>query len=671
MLNSKISFEEVANAIDSSKLGKAFLFVPNEALKNESAKRLLHKLFNVCFESGLSPDAWLKSDLKPLFKGGDKNPRNPLDHRPICIMSCIAKIYSCVLNVRLQSHLNANNLLSDTQNGFRAGRSCIDHIFSLVTILRNRKAQSQDTFLCFVDFRRAFDSVNHILLFNVLSVEFGIVGNMYKSLLSLYSNPVTRVILTSEKSSMETEYFDCPLGVKQGDILSPTLFSMFVNSLTAELKNSDVGVTLELSNETSMIVNHLIYADDLVCIAENAEDLQSLITIVNLWCCKFRLEANLTKTEIMHVRKPSVPQSKFVFKFGAKAINYCKTYKYLGLQINQHLDMEKMSNSFLDSASRALSAVVCKMIKNKGFPFNIFEMLYNCCVTSISDYAHDVIGFYQYTASSTIHTKAIRAYLGVGHSANLCGLRYEMGWLEPRSRTQIKMLRYYLKLKNLPDDRLTKKIYIHDQFFMNQNPNFQCWSYEIRQIIARNDLIFDIESVPSKVICKNLENSLLQKDVAMFRTQCLRSPKLRTYNSLFSVFVDNCIIVNYSRLCLPFIVRKRLSQLRLGVLPLRIETDRYQRVKVDASQRFCKQPKCTNNDVNTAVKTFEVENEFHFLVQCKQYEHLRNVLFSRLSCPEFDQLNEQNKFCYMLTRTDIARLVEQFIVDAFDHRPIS
>ena len=117
---------------------------------------------------------------------------------------------------------------------------------------------------------------------------------------------------------------------------------MFVNSLTVELKDSDVGVTLELSNETSMIVNHLIYADDLVCIAENAKDLQSLITIVNLWCCKFRLEANLTKTEIMHVRKPSVPQSKFEFKFGAKTVNYCKCYKYLGLQINQYLDFEKM-----------------------------------------------------------------------------------------------------------------------------------------------------------------------------------------------------------------------------------------------------------------------------------------------------------------------------------------
>ena len=204
---------------------------------------------------------------------------------------------------------------------------------------------------------------------------------------------------------------------------------------------------------------------------------------------------------------------------------------------------------------------------------------------------------------------------------------------------------------------------------MNQNPNFQCWSSEIRQIIVRNNLTFDIDCVPSKVICKNLENILLHKDVAMFRTQCLKSPKLRTYNSLFSIFVDNCISDNYSRLCLPFIVRKRLSQLRLGVLPLRIETDRFQRVKVDAAKRYCKQPNCTNNDSAAAVKTFDVENEFHFLVKCKQYDHLRNVLFSRLSCPEFDQLNEQNKFCYMLTRTHVARLVGQFIVDAFDNRP--
>ena len=118
-----------------------------------------------------------------------------------------------------------------------------------------------------------------------------------------------------------------------------------------------------------------------------------------------------------------------------------------------------------------------------------------------------------------------------------------------------------------------------------------------------------------------------------------------------------------------FIVRKRLSQLRLGTLPLRVETDRFQRVKVHATQRYCKQPNCTNNDVTAAVKTYDVENEFHFLVVCKQHVNLRSVLYSRLSCPEFDQLNDQNKFCYMLTHTPVARLVGQFIIDAFDGRP--
>ena len=160
------------------------------------------------------------------------------------------------------------------------------------------------------------------------------------------------------------------------------------------------------------------------------------------------------------------------------------------------------------------------------------------------------------------------------------------------------------------------------------------------------------------------------QDISMFKSQCSKSPKLRTYNSLFSIFVDQNFTDSYTRLCLPFIVRKRLSQLRLGVLPLRIETDRYSRVKIDAKNRFCRQPKCKNNCTTTPPSKFDVENEYHFLMCCKQYDHLRSVLFSKLSCPQFDQMNDQNKFCYMLTCPSVARCVGQFIVDAFDARPV-
>ena len=122
-----------------------------------------------------------------------------------------------------------------------------------------------------------------------------------------------------------------------------------------------------------------------------------------------------------------------------------------------------------------------------------------------------------------------------------------MGWLEPRSRTQIKMFRYYLKLRKMPDDRLTKQIFICDQNFMLQNPNLQCWSSEIKQITLRNNLLFSVDNVPPKLLCKIFEKVLLAKDISMFGNQCLKSPKLRSYNSLFSPFDHQLFSENFSR----------------------------------------------------------------------------------------------------------------------------
>ena len=100
-LNLGISYAEVSEAIDNSKLGKAYLDIPNEALKNTNAKKLLHTFFNLCFQNGISPADWSFSDIKPIPKK-DKDPRDPLHNRCISIMCCIAKIYSKILNSRLQ-----------------------------------------------------------------------------------------------------------------------------------------------------------------------------------------------------------------------------------------------------------------------------------------------------------------------------------------------------------------------------------------------------------------------------------------------------------------------------------------------------------------------------------------------------------------------------------------
>ena len=183
-------------------------------------------------------------------------------------MCSVAKIYSSIMNKRLQTYLEKNDLLAEEQNGFRVSRSCIDHVLVLCTVLRNRKALGLDTFVTFVDFQKAFDSVNRdLLLYKLLKI--GIRGNFYQSLCAMYKNPRARVVLCSHK----TKYFDCPIGVKQGDSISATLFAIYINDLADEIKQSGIGIQLGEGD----CLNILMYADDIALLAANENDMQELV----------------------------------------------------------------------------------------------------------------------------------------------------------------------------------------------------------------------------------------------------------------------------------------------------------------------------------------------------------------------------------------------------------
>ena len=218
--------------------------------------------------------------------------------------------------------------------------------------------------------------------------------------------------------------------------------------------------------------------------------------------------------------------------------------------------------------------------------------------------------------------------------------------------------------------RLTKQIYLYDQHFSKCNPRLATWSSEIVEIISQNNLSAIVHTQSPKIVLSLLKNSLQTRDQNMHRRECLKSDKLRTYNTLFDPFVPHESAIAYTRQCLPFILRKRLSQLRLGCLPIRIESDRYTRPIVHRDLRYCLQPKCKNvaNSLDDSLK--DVETEFHFLIVCSQYDSLRNILYSKIESPCFATLTNQHKFVYLLTNQSVSKIVAQFIVDAFDERPV-
>ncbi len=166
LLNQPIRLEEVKKAVTRAKNGKAMGTdnIPNEVLKNDRVIGALHAFFQLCFDSGKVPSIWTQSVINPIPKNRTNDPRVPLNYRGISLLSCIYKIYSAILNYRLTKHLDDNSLIHDEQNGFREGRSCVDHIFTLSSIIRNKIQQKQDIYACYVDFRKAFDFLDREMM---------------------------------------------------------------------------------------------------------------------------------------------------------------------------------------------------------------------------------------------------------------------------------------------------------------------------------------------------------------------------------------------------------------------------------------------------------------------------------------------------------------------------
>ena len=652
-LNAEISYDEVSKAVDRSKFNKSYLDIPNEALKNTNAKMLLLWFYNLCFKSGHNPSDWDLSNIIPIPKK-DKDSRDPLQNRCITIVCCVAKIYSSILNSRLQKYLEENNILVEEQNGFRAGRSCIDHLFVMCTVLRNRKAMGKETFLCYIDYKKAFDSVDRNLLLYKLS-NIGVTGNMYAAISSLYSNPRSRIIL----QDYCTDYFDCPIGVKQGDCLSPTLFSIFINDLAWEIKDSNIGVNIEVEdiagNIEVIVLNILLYADDIVLFAENEEDLQSLLFIVQIWCKKWRLEVNLSKTNILHVRPNRKLQSIFVFLLNNRPVSYCKSYKYLGCYIDEHLDYNYTSKMNNDSAGRALSSVITKMIKNKGFPFSIYSILYRACVCSISQYGSEIFGYEKYDCALKLHLRAARAFLGLPKNVASFGLISELDWLLPQYQSQIKMIQHFSRIMCTPSNRLMYRIYIWDRK-LTESGQFHTWSSEVQSILNQHNLakVFeDQEIFQSEKITMQLKTSMYEMQQQIVRNECEYKPKLRT----FMLFKDFGPLPPHVGKPLSFVERKNISKLRLGILPLRIETARYTKPIVPENQRLC------------YCESGEIENEYHAIFICSKYNNLRDAWLNKLSIPEnFHELGMKEKLSLVLNKPENVRLTAQYIVSFMDLR---
>lgn len=210
-LDKTITSKEIVDAVKSLKNEKSSAYdnIINEMLSADvsTLKPVLNVLFNSIFDSGYYPSIWKLGIIVPIFKKGDK--MDPQNYRGITLLSCLAKLFSRILNNRLQRWAEENSVISDAQYGFKKGCSTctIDALYVLKSIVDFKIANSSKLFCKFVDFRRAFDTVDRNALYYKM-FKLGIEGKMLRIIISMYDDV---------KCCVQNRCV-------AGDILSPMLF---------------------------------------------------------------------------------------------------------------------------------------------------------------------------------------------------------------------------------------------------------------------------------------------------------------------------------------------------------------------------------------------------------------------------------------------------------------
>lgn len=282
-----------------------------------NAKESLAEIFKDIWKKEEIPNDWKSALIHPLHKKGSKT--DPNNYRGISLLEVTYKILSKALLNRADYQLDSQ--IGEYQGGFRKSRSCVEQIFNLKSIMEYCKCQSRTYVITFIDFQKAYDSIDRSSLFLTLK-ELGLDNKTISIIKATLTDTYSKVKFLGELS----DPFLIETGVRQGDGLSPLLFNCALEKVVREWnKNLDKTSGIKLGTK-GLKVNCLAFADDMALIAKNWEEAEQQIKELEKQAAKIGLKISFEKTKILTNIKNS-PNSICINENKICKVDH---FKYLG-----------------------------------------------------------------------------------------------------------------------------------------------------------------------------------------------------------------------------------------------------------------------------------------------------------------------------------------------------
>jgi hypothetical protein len=554
--------------------------------------------FNQMLSTGV-PQSWCTGVIHPIFKAGDVN--DPNNYRGITVTSVLAKLFAMVLEARMSKWAESHELRADGQAGFRKDHRTVDNVFIMQALIKDAHKSKKKLYCCFVDFKKAFDSVPRQRLWEVLS-SVGVQGDILECLKSMYAQDEACVLTQAGL----TDAFRCTIGVKQGCPASPLLFGLFLDDLEAKLQAESESI--DAPSLLGTLIAILLFADDIALMSHSAEGLQHQLSILAQFCKDRGLTVNVGKTKIVifeHKRSECMP-----FMFEGREIERVDIFKYLGIAFHATRGLTCAMEQLCSSARKAVFALHGRCHEMHITSPALQLMLFDALVRPVLSYCCEVWLIFGTKGAlqslEQVQTQFLRQLLGASPKAATKFVRAEFGRLPLKFSWLQQCLKYLQRFSKMSDHRLVKKVFLADQqlglgWFSGLKDELREFQLRMPRCLTDWDFAASLRELKDKSILAAMSpdpESHLQVTYYSLKTEYRLEPYITQSKSART--------------------RSIIARYRTGSHWLQVAEGR--RLQVPYDQRFC--PVCEGC----------VEDEVHAIFDCKSY------VWQRL---QFEDLFEQ------------------------------